>query len=375
MREITIFYDNSSYAYKWLKPIMCAKKELFKLGYSVKYSSLLDYLPLQKLFNRKNLEKRNIRRACKGQRDIVLLAFHHSTSWLGTCPSEVRTKTVEKIKKHCKMLVWLDTADSTGTCLFDVMPFVDLYFKKQLLKDINYYTKEIWGSRVYCEFYHNKLGIEDPQVSDRKYPILESQYASKLRLSWNVGIGDLFAFTWDLYLHPFSMHKPRFISPDSANKTLDLQYRGSSFSPIAGYQRQYCKDFVSRINYISHSDPYQRVPHDEYVREGEIAKAIISPFGWGEVCGRDFEAMVYGATMIKMSMEHSVTFPDAYQPYITYVPVKWDFSDLDEILRKVPSEEYRQIARSAQKFYLHCFTDDFRKEFAEHIVSELERNA
>lgn len=32
------------------------------------------------------------------------------------------------------MLVWLDTADSTGTCMFDVMPYVDLYFKKQLLK-------------------------------------------------------------------------------------------------------------------------------------------------------------------------------------------------------------------------------------------------
>ena len=24
-------------------------------------------------------------------------------------------------------------------------------------------------------------------------------------------------------------------------------------------------------------------------------KTVVSPFGWGEICGRDFEAIVYGA--------------------------------------------------------------------------------
>ena len=373
MRTITIFYDQSGYIYRWLKPLMASRKEFKQLGYKVEYSSIKDYIPRIKHDSIISAEKEGIRRACKGEYDIVFLAYHHSTSYLGQCSEKERAQILVDMKKHCNMLVWLDTADSTGTCLFDVLPYVDLYFKKQLLKDLDLYTKPVWGARIYCDYYHNRLGIEDEQVTNRIYPILDKKYAYKLRISWNVGIGDLMASQKQVWLHPFSRKTPKFISPNSQDKNLDLQYRGSSFSPIAGYQRQYCKEFVSKVNYITHSDPFTRVSHEDYVKEGENSHAILSPFGWGEVCGRDFEAYVYGATMIKMSMEHCITFPDAYQPYITYVPVKWDFSDLDEILHKISSKEYKDIAINAQNFYKHCFLEAFKLEFANHVIKELEK--
>ena len=192
-------------------------------------------------------------------------------------------------------------------------------------------------------------------------------------MSWNVGVGDLFASYVELYLHPFSRKIPKFINPQSETKDLDLQYRGSSFSPICGYQRQYCKEKVANNRTITHSDPYTRIPHDEYEREGKRAKAILSPFGWGEVCGRDFEAFVYGAIMIKMSMSHCYTFPDAYQENLTYVPVKWDFSDLDEVMEGIPQGKYSDIAKSAQIWYRGCFGKEFNKKFANHFLSELNR--
>lgn len=352
--------------------MLCSKREFKKLGYKLEYSSCFDYLPLNNIVDGKRLEISTLQKACKGYRDIVFLAFHHTTSYLGKCSEKERGKILSEIKKHCRVLVWLDTADSTGTCLFDVMPYVDLYFKKQLLKDVSIYEREVWGARIYCEYYHKKLGIDDENVTSRIYPKLNPNDKNKLRVSWNVGVGDLFASTLQLYLHPFSRTIPHFVNPTDKRKNLDLQYRGSSFSPVAGYQRQYCKEVVSKIDHITHSDPYKKVPHDEYVREGMQAKAIMSPFGWGEVCGRDFEAFVYGATMIKMDMGHCVTYPDAYQPGKTYVPVKWDFEDLEQKLKDVKTKEYRNIAIYAQEWYKGCFEERFRGEFAKHIVQELE---
>ena len=77
--------------------------------------------------------------------------------------------------------------------------------------------------------------------------------------------------------------------------------------------------------------------------------------------------------MIKQSMEHCVTYPDAYQPGVTYVSLKWDFSDFKEKLAKAGSQEYKEIAKKAQEYYKFFFTKEGRMDFVKHIVSELER--
>lgn len=77
--------------------------------------------------------------------------------------------------------------------------------------------------------------------------------------------------------------------------------------------------------------------------------------------------------MIKQDMSHCVTYPDAYQPGITYIPLKWDFSDFKDVLLRAESPEYMEVAKKAQEYYKHFFTECGRKDFAIHIVSELER--
>ena len=71
----------------------------------------------------------------KNECDIVFLSFHHSLPGLGQFSSKDRAEVLSVLRDHAKTIVWLDTADSTGTPLFDVMPFVDKYLKKQVLKD------------------------------------------------------------------------------------------------------------------------------------------------------------------------------------------------------------------------------------------------
>ena len=73
-----------------------------------------------------------------------------------------------------------------------------------------------------------------------------------------------------------------------------------------------------------------RVPVEEYYQAMYGSKICISPFGYGEICWRDFEAILCGCLVIKPDMSHVETNPDIFRAYQTYVPVRWDYSDLEE---------------------------------------------
>lgn len=374
IKKITIFYDNSLYTHRWLKAILNVRKELKELGYKVKYKNIWNYYPVFRGGKiREKIERDTLKRASKSKHDIVMMAFHHSTSWLCSVASaEERGKILKEIKEYSNKLIWLDTADSTGTCMFDVMPYVDLYLKKQILKDRNLYTKDFYGSRIFCEYYHNKTGIIDEELEKRYYPPLDPKYINKLGLSWNVGLGDLFISAKKLLFNPFKITKPNFTPPNSM-KNLDIQYRGSSFSPIGGYQRRKSKELLTSLSNVTFSDANKRIPKNEYIKEGLNAKSILSPFGWGEICGRDFEAITYGACLIKHSMDHLDTYPNVYYDNDTYVPLKWDFSDFKEKLEKANSQEYKKISYQAQDSYKFFFTKEGKEHFANHIVSQIEK--
>jgi hypothetical protein len=79
--------------------------------------------------------------------------------------------------------------------------------------------------------------------------------------------------------------------------------------------------------------------------------AVLSPFGWGEVCFRDFEAILHGAALAKPSMDHVETWPDVYRPGETFVALRWDAKDLTdacETLLSSPSERRRLAANAVE---------------------------
>jgi Glycosyl transferases group 1 len=95
-----------------------------------------------------------------------------------------------------------------------------------------------------------------------------------------------------------------------------------------------------------------------YVRELRSSKTCFSPFGYGEICWRDIEAFAYGAVLIKPDMSHLETCPDIYVPGVTYLPVNWDFSNLQEVVdmalaspdlcRSIAQEAHRRITQYLQ---------------------------
>jgi hypothetical protein len=66
-----------------------------------------------------------------------------------------------------------------------------------------------------------------------------------------------------------------------------------------------------------------RVGSKRYLAELLLSRVVVSPFGWGEVCFRDYEAVAAGCLLVKPSMDHVRTQPDIYRAGQTYVSVRW----------------------------------------------------
>jgi len=81
------------------------------------------------------------------------------------------------------------------------------------------------------------------------------------------------------------------------------------------------------------------------------SKVGLSPFGMGELCYRDLELIQWGCLLIKPDMSKVITKPDFFKPWETYIPVKPDWSDLNEVLDKVLSNynEYQHIIENGRK--------------------------
>lgn len=373
MREITIIYDGRSFTYSWLKPMFWAREEFRRQGYHIKCYSLTDYFPF--IHISRTGTSRDIlwlEKLLGNTFDIVFLAFHHAKSWLGQCSSEDRCRFLCQLKNNANLVCWLDIADSTGTCLFDVLPYVDKYMKKQVIKDKSLYAEKMYGGRCFTDYYHKKLKLVDESIESNNYPTLDRQYEDKICLSWNIGLSDMFANRWERYLLINHITIPNW-SDWTKGRDIDIHYRGTGKGSLIGYQRRCCGDFLVKQEKWAHPDIKTRVSKPAFLRELNRSKAVLSPFGWGEVCFRDFESYAAGATLLKPSMEHCETWPDVYKANETYVPIKWDLSDLSQVLEEVGSARYQQIARNGQALYKDTICSEQSKyDFVEHIIKSIE---
>lgn len=365
MKKITLFYDGSWYTFKWLKVMLWAKEEFKELGYEVSFLNEEEYARSR---NKVETFERN---ALNYEYDIVLLAHHSSHAGFCSIQHERFADLMSKLRKRCNKIVWCDTSDSTGTLWNPAFPFIDLYFKKQVLNDLNLYTKEMWGGRIYTQYFYDHGYVSEMEAG--YFPAISEEDLKKIRVSWNVGLGELFEQKEISYQRPYDIFTPKCVRPGLKRK-YDIQYKGSLDYSLCGYQRLKSTELIDRST-LEHSDVFEKVPYEDYIQEIAQAKTVISPYGWGEICTRDFEAFLYGAALIKPDMSHLITYPEWYVKNQTYVPVKWNLSDLMETMENIQaSKKYMEVAQNAQDiFQYHRNGKNGKAKFAEHIVQELER--
>src|SRR3990167_3672957 len=82
-----------------------------------------------------------------------------STQW--SQHTEKILETFIRFKEKIKKVYYVDINDSSGWPHARVLPYVDGYFKNQLLKDKALYLKSFYAHRIYADFYHKKYQVHD----------------------------------------------------------------------------------------------------------------------------------------------------------------------------------------------------------------------
>ncbi|MBT3931115.1 MAG: glycosyltransferase family 1 protein [Rhodospirillaceae bacterium] len=251
-------------------------------------------------------------------------------------------------------IIWFDISDSTGWLQAQVLPLVQLYCKSQLLADRTEYTRTHYGNRIWADFYHHHEDINDSTPAEARI-VEDSTLLDRLRVSWNSGLAD------------YSLHGPtrmalraripsnallnfprRFTSPDK-NRSIDFTCRMGTTYPrntVAHQRRRVAGLLKDRM-------ATDKLGRRAFLNEMRNTRMVVSPFGFGEITLKDFEATLCGAALLKPDMSHLETWPDLFRAGETIVTHKWDLSDFLDRINEAPdrARELQAIATRAQDIY------------------------
>lgn len=309
-----------------------------------------------------------------GDGDVLALDSAYFSAWWDR--PETVFAFLDRARAGFGRIVWLDGGDSTGTTHFELLPFVDAYLKKQLLRDRALYARQFHGDRIYTEHYHVRHGITDGPGHVSKP--LDPAQGHKLGLSWNLALGDVAGLTWPFPLnrlraflpasYPRRMHSPR------AERPIPLANRGSTSYRRAtiAYHRKLLAERLAALGGLG-PEITGRVSPRRYASELARARIVASPFGWGEICFRDFETFLAGAALLKPDVGHLETWPDILRPRLTYQPVDWDFAGLAGAVEELLNDDaYRLgLAEAGQAALADATSAQGMERFARHFAAQV----
>lgn len=271
--------------------------------------------------------------------------------WTEETQNEIILK-IKSLRRFSIKIILFDTGDSSGSRMFWLTPHVDLHWKKQLLIDTSEYLINKGDESLMCW-----IG-KDYTPSNIPYKALMKEDISKLKVAWNIGMLDYRKFPFSRH-YPFgtswllnSLYKLPDFKTNFELKNILTVYRGSTSADSRySMQRKYLIEQLKSISaYNTNVITGSPIPKKDYLKEVNDSKVIISPFGWGEVCYRDFESIIGGSLLLKPSMSHINTYPNVYVNDYSYVEIDWNFSDLEKILSKIDCNfsDYHKIIINGQ---------------------------
>lgn len=277
-------------------------------------------------------------------------------------------------RNHCRVL-YFDNSDSSGWLLSELLPFVDGYFKGQLLKDRSLYLKSLYGRRLHADYYHRLDGVEDgkPEVGA---PPADPDLLGKLGLSWNSGLADYSRYgpkRTALYNHlPLTplLSFPSDFTPSRRRRSLPVACRfGTAYArKTVAWQRLRMREL------LAHRLPTEKLSRAPYFDELRQSRIVVSPFGLGEITLKDFEVFLTGGLLLKPDMSHMETWPDFYQAGRTMITHSWDLSDLLQVIDDslTRHDELIEVAERGQEIYRqHTSADSAGIRFASRLAELL----
>lgn len=142
----------------------------------------------------------------------------------------------------------------------------------------------------------------------------------------------------DLFLSHTNIHawmRMNFINPANYRKINVFARMGSLEGTNMSYghdnrvyYNKHRKDFIEEATKAGIKIDTSKVPYQQYIQELANSRYCLSPFGMGELCLRDIEAIYCGSLPIKPNTQ-TITYPN-YSKHLYHL----NFA-------KLPSEEYR----------------------------------
>lgn len=236
---------------------------------------------------------------------------------------------------------------------------VDLYLKKNVLSDRSEYGLPTNGDTNLSNWYGSRYCL----VQTPKTFTVTETFKRKLK--------PYPGFFMAPYLLKIFLGKTHL---GKAEKKYDLHARLGGIGRGDWYQLMR-NEAASTVQSLSLAEfritPTGGLPRSQYLEEMSESLVCFSPFGYGEICWRDFEAVAYGAVLVKPDVSHLQIEPAFFKPWITYVPIAWDFSDLKHVMHVLSSNPglCREIATNAFEVLAAYVKGDGFVELAGEILS------
>jgi hypothetical protein len=258
---------------------------------------------------------------------------------------------LENIEEHCHNgdYFLFDGSDSTSLMgAYEVFEQSDAIY---LMKNQKFHTREEYKT----PYAFNKYFFGSGSDLDLSYDIPKEMWDrikfTHINLSY-----------WNDYSN---------VQPINKNKQIDLCAIFQNDHPYNEdhgvrndvYYNNHRKGLSDKVKLLSnkYSMLTEKMPFQEYANNLWNSKISLSPFGMGELCFRDLESMVFGTIIIKPSHKKVDTIPNIMVDDETYIPCKYDWSDLDEKIDYVLSnfdELNERINTNIRNLFFNNCTDE-----------------
>jgi hypothetical protein len=285
---------------------------------------------------------------------LLLTFWAHTTSYVQLCVQMAR----EGLGGRGSVAIF-ETFDPSNSPHLEVLPLVDAYLKKVVFADPRAYTRQYLGGYVVTDRLCNELGYD---IGRHELGSLgAADQLHKVRLSWSFGaspqysrllrVGTLLSRRWS--------RREIDVSCRLGASVDQLLLRGEDLRQMNWYRRHRLEALraIRAAGTGVACSSADRCSRRQYLMELYRTKIVVSPFGYGELCYRDYEAVCCGALLMKPDVSHLRTRPDVFVAGETYVPVRWDFADVPEKLRYYLAnpEEAARIAGNATRVMRNYF--------------------